>query len=178
MITQLYSINKMFSFSPAIKLESLGSEETTEEVEPQSHASTAACQSVFAGGSLFQSLTQHHHRQLPGADLTAGGSADRRPLAMLQRLGWDAAATFAATAGELGGGGPEVTNTLAVTAERLQADYLQYCLAKESARLFYTRLAAQLQQQPQPPLGPHHKYVFPISNVFVPYCILYMKPEC
>jgi hypothetical protein len=141
----------MFSFGPAIKLESLAGVEgnDSEEAEPQSHAPAS-----FLASPFFHSLAQH--RPLVG-DF---GSPDRRPLAMLQRLGWDAAAWAAAT-GDLNsaepgaGGGGDVggclTEALAATAERLQADYLQYCLAKESARLFYSRLAAQLQ----PPL-PHH----------------------
>jgi hypothetical protein len=81
---------------------------------------------------------------------------------MLRRLGWgDATETAANSANDISksivdnGESPfSLTGTLAATAERLQADYLQYCLAKESARLFYSRLVAL--QQPHPL---HPRYV-------------------
>jgi hypothetical protein len=150
----------MFSFGPAIKLESLESGLEAgegEEAEPQSHASSpSTCHSTLLASPFFQSM----HRPL-----AADCFPDRRPpLAMLHRLGWDAAtAALAVAAGDLtngepggvGGGGDVgggcLTEALAATAERLQADYLQYCLAKESARLFYSRLAAQLH-----PTLPHY----------------------
>lgn len=132
----------MFSFGPTIKLESLATGKgDEEEAEPPSlgHTPFLNCHALL-GTSLFHSLAYQD-----------GGVGMENRRAMLSRLGGGG---FAAAGGELGGEQdscePGGVSRLAETlSERLQADYLQYCLAKESARLFYTRLAAQLQPPPQ-----------------------------
>jgi hypothetical protein len=158
----------MFSFSPAIKLEALGTPGevslTKTEAEPES---SAPCHPLL-GSSLFHTLLTSHQQGggVVGIDdgIAGASEADYHPLAMLRRLGWDAAgggelsdSNCGLAASGRSAGGVEVnhqlTETLAVTAERLHADYLQYCLAKESARLFYSRLAV-LQQ----PFTSHHRY--------------------
>ena len=140
----------MFSFSPAVKLESLvsGSESITESTEETSRNPSCFHPLLNSSATFFQNLTNGG----------GGGGTEPSPLTMLRRLGWDAADLTAgggdrpAVKGYSGRpeGGPfALTGTLAATAERLQADYLQYCIAKESARLFYSRLAALQQHQPR-----------------------------
>jgi hypothetical protein len=124
------------------------------EKDSSSHSPPASCHPLMNNShSIFQNLA---------TGLGRGAGTEPCPLTMLRRLGWGDAAEIAASSandisksiGDNGESPFSLTGTLAATAERLQADYLQYCLAKESARLFYSRLVAL--QQPHPL---HPRYV-------------------